>query len=198
MSWLRIDDGFLENEKIAGLTDRAFRLHMAALCYSARNLTDGRLNRAAVRVISALVCGRKRHINELVFCRLWAATEDGYALNDYLEYNPDAASVKALREARKQAGQRGGEKSGRSRGQASAEASAEANAQASADPSASSNGLSKSLNPVPSPTPLKASNPVTATEDDAREPDPGHGPGDSELEEINRLLAQAAAQDMPE
>lgn len=41
MSWVRLDDGFADHPKIAALDDRAFRIHIWALCYSARHLTDG-------------------------------------------------------------------------------------------------------------------------------------------------------------
>ena len=44
MAWLRIDDGFVEHPKVYDLSDRSFRLHVAAHCYSARNLTDGVLD----------------------------------------------------------------------------------------------------------------------------------------------------------
>lgn len=36
MAWLRIDDGMMEHPKILGLTDREFRVHMNALCYTGR------------------------------------------------------------------------------------------------------------------------------------------------------------------
>ena len=41
MTWLRIDDAMVDHPKIIGLSDGAFRLHITALCYCARHLTDG-------------------------------------------------------------------------------------------------------------------------------------------------------------
>ena len=39
MTWLRLEDGFAENEKISELSDRSFRLHVAVLCYCGRGPT---------------------------------------------------------------------------------------------------------------------------------------------------------------
>ena len=95
MSWLRIDDHFAENEKIVDLSDRAFRLHVAALCYCARNLTDGKLDSRGIKVSCAIVAGTKRHISELVEASLWVATPgDKYKIKDFNEYNPTAKQVK--------------------------------------------------------------------------------------------------------
>lgn len=100
MSWLRIDDQFAEDDTVAELTDRAFRLHVIALCYCARNLTDGVLDKRAVRVTSAVLCpGRAtRWVNELVAAELWIDNGDGtYAVKNYLEYNPTAEAAKEER-----------------------------------------------------------------------------------------------------
>ncbi len=55
MPWLKIDDGFAEHRKIVGLNDRAFRLHVVALVYCARNLTDGHLTATEARIVCATV-----------------------------------------------------------------------------------------------------------------------------------------------
>lgn len=113
MSWLKIDDHFAENRKVAKLSDRAFRLHLIALCYCARNLTDGYLDKKATNVVCAILDrpSPRRYIKELVEQRLWRDWEEGhgYQLNDYLEYNPDAETVRARAEERKAAGKRGAE-----------------------------------------------------------------------------------------
>ena len=43
MTWVKVDDALPEHPKVARLSDAAFRVHISALCYSARNLTDGKL-----------------------------------------------------------------------------------------------------------------------------------------------------------
>lgn len=110
MSWLRIDDQFAENDKILDLGDRAFRLHMVALCYCARNLCDGILCNRQVDIVCAVIGAKRplRYIDELVRAELWVPIAGGgYELHDYLEYNPSAAAVKAKRDARRSAGKRG-------------------------------------------------------------------------------------------
>lgn len=110
MSWLRIDDGFVEHEKVIGLSDRAFRLHMGALCFCARNLTDGRLNSASIRMVSGLVSATKKHVSELETAGLWLPNADGFEVKDYLEYNMDAETAKALKKRRSDAGKLGAAK----------------------------------------------------------------------------------------
>ena len=41
MPWVRFDDLFPENRKVRRLPDPAYRLHVEAIFWCARNLTDG-------------------------------------------------------------------------------------------------------------------------------------------------------------
>jgi len=95
MTWLRIDDGFVEHERIDPLSDRAFRLHLAALCHCARNLTDGHVTTKNVVVLRARANNANRkHIDELLAAGVWEPNGDGYIIRDYLDYNPSADTVK--------------------------------------------------------------------------------------------------------
>lgn len=98
MSWARLDDSFAEHPKVLGLSDRAFRVYVLALCYCARNRTDGALPPAALRMFGC----RAQHIEELADAGLWDETEHGWQVHDYLEYNPSAAQLVAKREATKE------------------------------------------------------------------------------------------------
>lgn len=123
MTWLRLDDQFAEHEKVADLTDRGFRLHVTALCYCARNSTDGILNARAVRIVSAIISRGtlKRQIDELVDAGLWRTLPDGsFEINDFLEYNPTSDEVKQLQAKRREAGRRGGKASGQAKAEANA------------------------------------------------------------------------------
>lgn len=97
MTWLRIEDGFVEHPKISDLSDRAFRLHMAGLCYCARNLTDGLLTVRATKVVCALANASRRQLVELRDAGLWLPEGEGWLIRDYLEYNPPAEEVKRRR-----------------------------------------------------------------------------------------------------
>lgn len=112
MSWLRIDDNFTENAKVETLNDRAFRLHVSALCFCARNLTDGHLTPKTVRVLAAGINANvNRCVEDLVAAGLWLPTPGGHVINDYLEFNPSGDKVRAdrkeLSEKRRQAGLKG-------------------------------------------------------------------------------------------
>ena len=99
MAWLKVDDGFPEHPKVQPLSDKAFRLHIAGLCSSARRLTDGHLSRMDADVCR-LVANRAtvKHIAELEHAGLWKPTTEGWEIKDYLDYNPSAEQVKAERE----------------------------------------------------------------------------------------------------
>lgn len=95
MSYLALDDRFPDNPKIIGLSDRAFRLHVVALCYCAAHLTDGFVP------VSAKLWGElgsnRRQTCPLVSAGLWAEVEGGYMIHDYLEWNASAAQIKDKR-----------------------------------------------------------------------------------------------------
>lgn len=132
MSWLRIDDGFAEHPKIQSVSERARWMHIVALCYSARNLNDGILTAQAVKVVAAIVDKPCRAAtNELVRAGLWLKLpHGGYQIKDYLEWNPDAETVKRLRKERQEAGRKGGKSAKTPVVEPNEEASAKANAQA--------------------------------------------------------------------
>lgn len=99
MAWARIDDQYAEHPKIVGLSDRSFRLHTAAICLANRKLTDGHLSTHDTRMLLALTKASKRHVVELVDSQVWEANGDGWQIRGYLDWNPDAESVKARRDA---------------------------------------------------------------------------------------------------
>lgn len=94
MTWAKLDDSFPEHLKVIDLSDGAFRLYVEGLCYAARNLTDGALPKAAVRRLT----GGDRRAAELVDAGLWDAVDGGWAIHDYLDFNPSADQVRGERE----------------------------------------------------------------------------------------------------
>ena len=157
MSWLRLDDGFAEHPKIQSVSERARWLHVTALCYCARHLTDGVLGPRDVKVLTAIVDNPcKKAINDLVRAELWVKLpQESFQIKDYLEWNPDAETVKRLRKERQEAGRRGGKSPRNPEMEPKDEAVAEAIAQALA----SSNLLQPP--PFPSP-PLESSSALSA------------------------------------
>lgn len=101
MTWVKLDDHFPEDDVVSELTHASFRLHVIALCYCARNLTDGILDKRAIRVCtSILTTGRaNRNVDELVRVGLWKRHESGdFEIKNYLEFNPSKEQVDAQRE----------------------------------------------------------------------------------------------------
>lgn len=106
-TWL--DDGFPDDPKVAGLTDRAFRFHVTALVHCNQNLTDGHVSTRAAKII-AVKCDTtpKKWTEELVAAGLWRLDDtEGFWINNYLEYNLSEAEVRAMRKSKSDSGKRG-------------------------------------------------------------------------------------------
>lgn len=101
MSWACLDDGFADHPKVLGLSDPSFRLHVAAMCWSARRGTDGVIEQIDLRVLIAMVRGEPK-ISELEEAELWdPRPEGGWTIHDWHKYNEPANKVKAKKEASK-------------------------------------------------------------------------------------------------
>jgi hypothetical protein len=95
MSWARLDDGILDNAKIIAAGPLGFALHVAAITWCARNLTDGRIPKSRAHMLfpgdwqdTAL---------HLCVCKLWNENGDSYQVHDFLEYNFSRATVEKRR-----------------------------------------------------------------------------------------------------
>lgn len=111
MPWIRFEDNFPEHPKVLALSDAAFRLHVRAIAYCSRHLTDGTLSTAAARSLGA----RTRLTGELVEVRLWTPSDDGYLIHDYLDYQPSKEDIKKRRAADRSRKKADGIRSGSSR-----------------------------------------------------------------------------------
>lgn len=98
MPWVRLDDRFPSHRKVALLSDRAFRLYVSALCWSAENLTEGKITDRELPVVARLR-GIKAAARELEAAHLWDRVEDGWEIHDYLIYQRDRDQVQAERTA---------------------------------------------------------------------------------------------------
>lgn len=84
MSWLRIDDGFIENDKVAALTDRELRVWLRILCRAARQRT-AIVKPAATQELVGLTNPR---LERFADAGLLDTTDDGYEIHDWEIYNP--------------------------------------------------------------------------------------------------------------
>lgn len=109
MAWVYLDDQFTEHPKIDTLSDGAFRIHVAAICYANRHLTDGYLE--AARIQRLVPKYQKRFVTELVNAGLWEPAGGGYQIHDYLDWNKSREEVETaqakLSKVRAEAGRKG-------------------------------------------------------------------------------------------
>lgn len=103
MAWFKIDDGFHGHPKIVGVSTSAVGLWTLAGTWASQYLTDGFVPSAMVGRLG----GTKEDADALVAAGLWIASPEGYAFHDWWDYQPDAASTKAKREAESEGGLRG-------------------------------------------------------------------------------------------
>lgn len=107
MPWANLDDQFPTHPKVVGLSDAAFRLHVAGICYSAKYLTDGLIDVTAVPLLMPKY--RERSLEELMSRGLWICHGPVYEIHDYLDWNRSRAQVEAERERKSKAGRKGAE-----------------------------------------------------------------------------------------
>lgn len=69
MVWVRLEDGYPRNRKVAALSDAAFRLDVSAICWSNATGADGRILPHELTEIRAKATGR--HAAELVARGRW-------------------------------------------------------------------------------------------------------------------------------
>lgn len=85
MPYLNLDDNYADHTKVDNLSDAAFRLHTAALCHCAKQLTDGFVDDLKVE---RLVPRFKRpSLAELEKSGMWIRGDGGWWIHDYLQWN---------------------------------------------------------------------------------------------------------------
>jgi hypothetical protein len=104
--WVKVDDGFVEHPKVTAAAGhlgpnsvgRVVAVWLEAICYAARNLTDGLVPLAVAR---RFFTDRRPlevlDVMALPDVRLMTKTEAGYRFHDFDHYQPSAASIKAKR-----------------------------------------------------------------------------------------------------
>jgi hypothetical protein len=96
MTWVKLDDGFADHPKIERAGPLAAWLHVVAMCYCARHLTDGIVPKSKAKRL-ADIPSVGRHIAALVDAGLWEDAGENYVLHDYLDYQPSRTEVLAER-----------------------------------------------------------------------------------------------------
>lgn len=125
MAWVRIDENFAQHPKVLKAGPLGMAMHVAALCYCNRHLTDGfvpkqiacmllDLTGIGMRMWSSETMGGGHDaewqmiVDDLVEAGLWRPIEGGWMIHDYLVYQPSREQVQRLKEVRSEVGRRGG------------------------------------------------------------------------------------------
>lgn len=162
MTWVKLDDHFDENPKIAQVGPLGIALWVTGLAYCNRNLTDGFIPTAiALRMLSleyddpeerptTILLGGSRDRrddgqvgcvpegytvpNQLVGAGLWEDAPGGYMVHDYAQFQPLKAQIEAERATKQAAGQAGGIAAAKARATAGGKASGQAKSNPDPDP----------------------------------------------------------------
>lgn len=97
MTWVRLDDGFYDHPKIERVGPAAAWLHVCALCYCARHLTDGVIPVSKVTRLADVKQPLKL-AESLVEAGVWLDEGDSYRIHDYHDYQPTRAETLAKQE----------------------------------------------------------------------------------------------------
>jgi hypothetical protein len=108
MTWVKLDDGFADHPKLVTAGPMASWLHVCALCYCGRHLTDGIIPKPMVPRLSS-VPKPQREADRLVEAGVWEDVGDCYVIHDYHDFQPTREEVLADREAKRAAGKKGAE-----------------------------------------------------------------------------------------
>lgn len=99
MTWFKLDDNWLSHHKhrAAGLKGRA--LWVAAGTYCAQHLTDGRIDKTMLPMLSALseVGNGRKEAERLVEVGLWHDMGDHWLMHDWDRYQPSREKVESER-----------------------------------------------------------------------------------------------------
>lgn len=97
MTWIKLEDSFVDHPKVADAGHLAGWLYVCGLCYCSRHLTDGRIPKTVVPRLTDLakpmVVARR-----LVEVGLWLDRGDCYEVHDYDDYQRSAEQVVRERE----------------------------------------------------------------------------------------------------
>ena len=99
---IRLDNTMPEHPKVIGLSDKAFRVFIEAICWCSRQESDGTIPDAALRRI-----GPPKVVRELVTARLLEPGDGCYLVHDYLRHQRAAHEIRAFRSSRSLSGQQG-------------------------------------------------------------------------------------------
>lgn len=98
MAWARIDDAIIDHPKVLEAGEDARDLLIVSIIWCNKHLTDGRVPKAALGILSRKKSAKK-NAEALVRVGLWHDEGDAWQLHDYLDWNPSKKEVEEKRNA---------------------------------------------------------------------------------------------------
>ena len=108
--YVRIDVLMPEHPKIAGLSDKAFRVFVELLCYCGRQRTDGIVDARTWRRHGTARARAELVQASLVHPLMGDDEASGVVVHDYTDHNRSRAEIDELSARRAEAGRKGGSK----------------------------------------------------------------------------------------
>jgi hypothetical protein len=154
MPWVKLDDQFWLSDKVEAAGLEAIGLHALVLSYCGQKLNDGKFT---ARDLTRVTDRDWEHLaDQLVNVGLWDTTPNGWAIHDFLEYNPTAEQVKEDRRKARERQARWRERNGVT--------------------NAVTNGVTNAAPTRPDPTQKPPYPPTRGGRRRSVEPDPTHAP----------------------
>ena len=96
MAWARLNDGIFDHPKCIDAGEDATNLFVRSIVWCSKQLTDGRVPKAALRVLT-----QRRDAEalaaKLLEVGLWEERDGAWWVHDFLDYNPSRESVEGRR-----------------------------------------------------------------------------------------------------
>jgi len=97
MAWLRIDDRARTHPKIIKAGSSAAWLWFCGLSYCREHLTDGKIDKKAIKILTSDLTFPQKFAKKLVEVGLWHDRGSYYEVHDFLDWNPSKEQVIAQR-----------------------------------------------------------------------------------------------------
>ena len=159
MTWTRLEDTFAEHPVLKSAGPLASWLHVAALCYSNRNLTDGFVPRDRVRRLTA-IDDPDEHAEQLMNVGAWQRVDGGFRIVHHLEFQPTADSVRHKRKLSAERQRRWREPDKKSGRYVDASSNAPTDASGNASPDPPRNGGSRARDATPTDATVYRTRPI--------------------------------------
>lgn len=112
MSWVKLDDQWMDHPKIVRAGRDARDMWLASITWCSKHLTDGYFPKELLPSLAVMagvdVANCQTFANTLLHVCLWEMHDDQYYIHDYLDYNPTKEQANATKAARSAAGRAGG------------------------------------------------------------------------------------------